>query len=503
MSKVIIEDGNVQRLFEAAETGPFLRAELSSAAGKGKLGVTYDWLYSALNCTPNDDETFYWIFEKRSDDTIAISPADTPGHVPDTLFASVRDDWSWYVQTQAPHSADWITEVGRDERLSVVGTGILSVAIEGFNDEYVAVNHVADHHGGHTGYRLRSVEDSLAENCVFRVRNTTVLQDDLEFLEQYTVSEDDIRAVVNAYGLEMSDESVAELKAAFPKITPELLRNPSEIQRSLTDDASSGEAVGSVIGGLIGGVVGFIMGGPGGAAAGGGIGAGVGAQIGVGVELHQPHDDRRQVVDPDIPQVAKTQVNITPAGGPYDNKHLWEDLFSFAKFRQIGSSAMPDAGCLMPPDEQGRARVWFPSSRNVDPPVVDRKRYSPSSLGYMSIFVIVKLKNGTYQLRLHPDEALVNGPNRPNHSQLTQGSRLLALLGGKFEPEDSEQQMQVYAAGELYYHEDGRLRSVYPKTGHYFTRQAGFDDELLETTKRHLGALGYDTSEIEFHHFYG
>lgn len=498
-SSVKLRNGNVHRLFEAADEGPFLHAELVSAAGRGKLRVTYDWLYSALNCTPDDDSPFFWEFRKLSDGRIALSPESTPSHVPDQLFASVRDDWDWRVQTQAPHSADWITAVARDERLRIHGTYVVSVVFEGFNDKYVVVNADADHHDGHTGYRLRSVADEPVESCVFRVRNATVLQDHLQFLERYTVEESDVRAVADGYGLQMSDESVRKLTEAFPEITPELLRSRADAEGRAEAVEGSTTAIGATVGGIVGGGVGFAMAGPAGAVAGFFAGIGAGGNIGKGLELTDPRKDPENVVDPSIPDVDRTLTDISPAGGPYDNKHLWKDVWSFTQFNQIGYGGRPDAGCLLPPATDGTAQVWYPQPRVVDKPVADPDRYQPMpDVGFASIFVVVKLKNGRYQLRLHPDEALINLPDRPTHSQLTQGSRLLALLGGKFVPLHEEQQMQVYAAGELYYLKDGTLVAVTPKTGHYFPRRAGFNEEVFETTKRHLDALGYDTGDIRF-----
>lgn len=507
--------GNVPRLFKAADEGPFLRAELVSAAGRGKLRVTYDWLYSALNCTPDDDTPFFWEFEKRSDGEIALSPTGTPAHVPDRVFASVRDDWDWHVQTQAPHSADWITSVARDERLRVHGSYVLSVAFQGFNGKYVAVDDELDRHDYHAGYRLRSDADEPVQSCVFRVQNTTVLQDHLDYLESYTIDESDVHAVADAYGLEMNDESVRKLTDQFPEITPERLQRraraevggaeacPAEdVDEAVGDVGGTAVTTGATVGSVIGATVGFLMGGPYGALAGIFIGLGAGSNIGLGVELTDPKADPANVVDTSIPEVADTMRDISPAGGPYDNKFLWEDIFALGKFPQIGHPDRPDAGCLLPPADDGTARVWYPTSRTVGKPVTDPERYPPMrGVGFVALFVIVKTEAGHYQLRLHPDHALLNRPNRPNHSQLTQGSRFAAVLGGILEPPDSDKQMQVYAAGDLYYKRSGRIVHVIPKTGHYFVRDGRFNEAVLETTKRHLDALGYDTSHIEFERY--
>ncbi|MEW6603098.1 MAG: hypothetical protein AB1351_00230 [Thermoproteota archaeon] len=465
-------------------------AELSSIVGRGKLRITYNWLYSALNCDPNDNSSFTWVFIKRDDGKIVISPKN--GYLGKTLYASVRDDWGWYVQVQAPNSADWITAVGRDEILEIAGTGILSIALKGFNGRFIAVNQTADNHGGHAGYRLRSVDNMLVDDCGFVASNVNVLQPGITFLEGYTVKEDDISAVLDAYGLTLTNDEITELKNRFPQITPQLLAKPPQMVRTPAKDGIPGAVVGGVTGGIIGGVIGFMIGGPLGAVAGVGIGMAAGANIGMGLEIHQPHEDPTNVVNPGIPDIARTQVNITPAGGPYSNSHLWEDLFRFTKFPQIGDPSLPYAGCLYPPASNGSGQVWLPTNSSVNPLIYDAAKWgslpSPAGAVYMSIYVIVEIQNGKYQLRLHPDHPLLNGPDRPNHSQLTQGSRILALIG--------YDTMDVYAAGELYYTQDRMLKGINAKTGHYFNWTPTFDSEVFDTTKRMLQALGYNASSV-------
>lgn len=131
-----------------------MQAELVSLSSNGKLRVTYNWLYSALNCDPNDNSTFLWDINSLGGSNVSLSPDG--GYGGKTLYASVRDDNKWYVQTQAPFSADWITAVGRDETISMQTHDLGILSFSGFNGKYIALNGSPTHHGGHSGYLLQS-----------------------------------------------------------------------------------------------------------------------------------------------------------------------------------------------------------------------------------------------------------------------------------------------------------------------------------------------------------
>jgi hypothetical protein len=153
---------NLGLLATSVTSGPFLEAEIISVTGKGKLRVTYNWLYSALNCDPNDNSTFVWVFNKLDDTHISIYPRDK--YQGKTLYASVRDDWDWHVQVQAPHSADWITAVGRDEILGFQIHDLSIASFVGFNNKFVSIDNVMDQHDGHNAYRLKSTGDAFGQN---------------------------------------------------------------------------------------------------------------------------------------------------------------------------------------------------------------------------------------------------------------------------------------------------------------------------------------------------
>lgn len=136
-----------------------MQAELVSLSAKGKLRVTYNWCYSALNCDTNDNSTFLWNINSLGGNLVSLSPNN--GYRGMILYASVRDDWHWRVEVQAPHSADWIRAVGRDERIGMQTHDLGILGFTGFNGRHIAVADSAttwdDSNGkSHTGYMLHS-----------------------------------------------------------------------------------------------------------------------------------------------------------------------------------------------------------------------------------------------------------------------------------------------------------------------------------------------------------
>jgi hypothetical protein len=160
--------------FRLAAVGDIAAAVLVPLSGQGKLRVTYNWLYSALNCDPMDDSDFVWLLSKVDEHHISLSPRDA--YAGKHLYSSVRDDWDWYVQVQAPYSADWITAVGRNETLLVEGDDLLTVSLRGWNAEYLTVDAGIAAHDDHSGYRLRSVSDGDHKAETFFLGITELLQ---------------------------------------------------------------------------------------------------------------------------------------------------------------------------------------------------------------------------------------------------------------------------------------------------------------------------------------
>ncbi len=196
----------------AAATGPLLEAEMIPLNDKGKLRVTYNWLYSALNCDPGDDSRFVWVLSKVDETHISLSPKEQYRGM--TLYASVRDDWSWYVQVQAPRSADWIRAVGRNEILTLESlSGLLIVSLKGWNSQYIAVDADISRHDNHSGYRLRSIGtgDVKARSWFLGVAQT--LQAGLRLPLRHELTQEDIRRELLACGLAAENEDISRIQA--------------------------------------------------------------------------------------------------------------------------------------------------------------------------------------------------------------------------------------------------------------------------------------------------
>lgn len=174
-----INNGSLGDLLKAAATGPFMQAEIISLTGKGKLRVTCNWLYSSLNCDPNDNHTFLWEFSKIDDQHISLSPVNSC--ISKRIYASVRDDINWYVQVQAPYSADWITAVGGDEIISLIMHDLSIAQFNGFNGSYITLNSNEDIHGGHSGYRVRSIGSTFEQEAQWFIAIKLCLQSDIDF----------------------------------------------------------------------------------------------------------------------------------------------------------------------------------------------------------------------------------------------------------------------------------------------------------------------------------
>jgi hypothetical protein len=175
----IINNGSLKDLLTAANTGPFMQAEIISLTGKGKLRVTCNWMYSALNCDPNDNSTFLWQFSKVDDQHISLSPVNSC--ISKTIYASVRDDYNYYVQVQAPFSADWIIAAARDEVINFHPLSITVAQLKGFNNKFISLNATPDCQGGHTGFRVRSIGETFDINAQWFIAIKSSLQSHIQF----------------------------------------------------------------------------------------------------------------------------------------------------------------------------------------------------------------------------------------------------------------------------------------------------------------------------------
>lgn len=197
-----------------------MQAEIFSVAGYGKLRITYNWLYSALNCDPNDASPFVWNFYQVDSQRIALSPQNSFNGM--QLYASVRDDWDWYVQAQAPNSADWIRAAQRDE---FIGWQLLDMSMAkftGFNGQFIGANNYEDfgdirtngvNTGTHQGYRIRSsIYPTATEQCFWFLK---VVNSGSSGISRIAINNSDlasgIQSVLQGQGVSVSVDSLSGL----------------------------------------------------------------------------------------------------------------------------------------------------------------------------------------------------------------------------------------------------------------------------------------------------
>ena len=151
---------SVAAAIAAADAGPALTAELFPLSGVGKVRVTYNWLYSALNADPNDSSPFAWVLQKNSDGSVALSPQG--GYEGMTLFALTwlypDESYRWVAQVQAPGVDGgppmWNTSSGPGWTLT--GLGLLTVELldSDGSGNYIGVDGSITSQGDHAGYLI-------------------------------------------------------------------------------------------------------------------------------------------------------------------------------------------------------------------------------------------------------------------------------------------------------------------------------------------------------------
>lgn len=202
----------------AADPGPVLQGQLYPLNNQGRLRIYYNWLYSALNCDPGNTSDFYWTINKLDDTHVSLSPRD--GYNGMTLYASVRPDWSYQVEVQAPGSADWIQAVGGDEILGFETQDLMTVSFTGLNGQYIALDgqpteHQDSNGNDHTGYLLHSAGTSDPRARLFFLGVNAVLQPRLQVALQGSLTADDIRRSYVQNGLQAGDDDIARMLRQF------------------------------------------------------------------------------------------------------------------------------------------------------------------------------------------------------------------------------------------------------------------------------------------------
>lgn len=202
-----------EHILAAADDGPLFETSIVAVDGRGALRVTYNWLYSALNCDPSDSPAFAWVLSKLDDTHVSLSPRDQFDGM--TLYASVRDDYGWTLQVQAPFSAAWIRAVGRDEQLTMQSRDLLVASFLGFNGRYVATNGSQTSHDGHSGYLLRSVGTQNPKQRMWFLGVSALLQDGLAVPLASGLTASQICAALAANGLDDSQEAVQTIMGSL------------------------------------------------------------------------------------------------------------------------------------------------------------------------------------------------------------------------------------------------------------------------------------------------
>ena len=194
---------------QAADVGPMFEGEFIAIDGQGKLRIYYNWLYSALNCDPGNNDTFLWQVSKVSDTAVALSPKEPYNGW--RLYASVRPDWDYFVQVQAPHSADWITQARGDEHMTVNELGFLTINFVGFNGKYLALNSNQTSHDGLSGYKLQSNGAAAGGNTNFFVSVGQALQSKISLPEFGGKSEGEVAKILSENGLPNSEKLARQI----------------------------------------------------------------------------------------------------------------------------------------------------------------------------------------------------------------------------------------------------------------------------------------------------
>lgn len=174
-----ISNGSLSELLKAATTGPFMQAEIYSLTGLGNVRVTCNWAYSALNIDPSNGAEFLWQFSKVDDNNISLSPVSSC--IDKTIYASVRDDNGYYLKVQAPFSADWITEVRRDEIIALKMHDLNVAELKGFNGAFFFLDNGMSSYQNHSGYCIRSIGRTFDQNMQWYLKIKRSLQDGIDF----------------------------------------------------------------------------------------------------------------------------------------------------------------------------------------------------------------------------------------------------------------------------------------------------------------------------------
>lgn len=180
---------DLAQCMQAAAPGAVLSGQLIPLNNIGPLRVTYDWLFSALNCDPGDTSVFNWVISKTgSGATVSLSPQQPYCGL--TLYAGVKlyqynqpfsglVEKVYWVGVQTPFLNDWLTTVGADEEMTLTDLGFMVIALQGVNGSYLCADGSQTQYGDHSGYLFQSSAGSPGPASKFFLAVTQVHQQGL------------------------------------------------------------------------------------------------------------------------------------------------------------------------------------------------------------------------------------------------------------------------------------------------------------------------------------
>lgn len=201
--------------FARADLGAVFTATLTPLEGVGNIQVHYDWLYSACNCNGSEGDSFTWTVNKLNDTQVSLSPSATYRGM--TLYASVRPDWSYFTQMQAPNSADWITAVGGDETIGLQSLDLNVGVFTGVNGQHLAVDSspttsINAFGDTKTGYRIQSTSTSVDNRTKWYMGINALAQSHLDVPLTADLSADDLEAVLRRHGRPAEEADIENWK---------------------------------------------------------------------------------------------------------------------------------------------------------------------------------------------------------------------------------------------------------------------------------------------------
>lgn len=196
-----LNDDALSKAFAAADIGAVFTATLTPLAGLGNVQVHYEWLYSAMNCDGDAGAKFTWTVNKLNDTQVSLSPSSTYKGM--RLYSSVRPDWGYYAQMQAPHSADWITAVGADEAITLQTMDLNTGVFTGLNGKYLTVqseltSHVDASGHLHKGHKIQSASETVDAHSKWFLGIQSLAQPGLDLALGNDLARDDIEALLIA-----------------------------------------------------------------------------------------------------------------------------------------------------------------------------------------------------------------------------------------------------------------------------------------------------------------